>query len=1698
MTWSKGLKGRRIVAFTVLLCSLVSGVGSPAVTGAADLPAVAEESASSSSPSSDRDYDGLPDDVETGGWSNAAGSFTTFPNDPDSDDDGLSDGKEKLYDTDPRDDHSPGIYVEYEDDLMTRQYFSREPYPDQPYPWGWQTFGDQIVSFTAVVVRRGATFSVGGPADATIEITKTYSSLTTLTPVRDVCNGRWRISVPSEARVGEYDIVVSDGGWSKRLDLYVIFELPTPGGDLTQEMIDAFLYDDDPDNLRDERGVLLNSYGMEYGHDDYPTRIPEGAWINTGNVYHFELQQFEPFVFVDHVMPAINGHSDYWDAAEDLIERADQYTRFNNPRPFTSSWRTLNPGSDDSNQCSNIAGLLTAFERAAGIPARVFFTDWVHSSFDNAVEVWLSDGWWSARAYRVLEPEGCLEDPPNYCAGGYWAPTERRRWGRRNYRPWHSGADGNSSVVASLREDWPLELGGGVEYRWPSWDWDAIGRRDWFQTLFDPYWESYGWHDEPTVIGGPSQWPAIRDFSLDVSEDSQTVSLENETQYHVHLDTSDGFSNGVYLADNYDVPYVNGLPSGVTVEYNDDYCVPDCSSTLTVIPSTSTPVGAYELTIRGESGYFDEVDGFWREDTTWFYVTDFSIDAEPETQAVRAGDSADYTVTLDPSEYFNDTVVMSVEGLPSGAAADFQYDNWGLPYSDNTLTIDTSTSTPAGDYTLTIRGTVGALVRETTVELSVTDFTIGASPGSRTVDQGESTNYTVNLGAVNGFDSSVNLSIAGAGLPSGTGANFGPVSCTPNCTSTLSVFTGSSTPTGTHTLTIRGTSGSLHHETTVNLTVNEASGGAGIGFPAGPFVASVGEVSDELASFGVPRGHYLFKPVGQFSVQPSVQPSVASPVSLDETSGGDWVVGFGETGLAARGVDDYGVDLDGDGYFDQLVVEVAFDLGDAQPGIYWIQGELGVDRQEPAQAWIGDLIASTVVQVDLGAEADSETNVVRLLFDGLRVSAGKVDGPYVLKYLSITNVDDPETDDFVNQSLGRWMSLYDTDSYQFRDFQNWGALLSGQVSERGLDADADGRYEALILDVGLDIFEPGSYTVAGELHDGQGNSVGRATWTGTGSTAALQFDGLAGTVGPYTLQEASLLNVDGEAIDWAVEVYTTQQVTRAEGRTHISDQADWGEVLVQDISPGPYADAGVDLDDDGLYDLLEIDVDIEVEEAGLHRLEGWLEGPGGALVSWASTEPVSLTEGVQLITLAFSGPAINAHRADGPYTLVALKLIGGAGYNVLDEVDIAYTTSVYTYDQFDSLPYFDPVLNEVLFEDHMENGDGNWTAESPWAIVTAESNSPTHAWTDSPGGDYGNGTDVSLTMVPITMDQVGWPSVDFQTCYQLEDGYDYGYVEISTNGGVTWTQVSTYTGSTVHWSGETVNLGMVSGVDALQVRFRLESDGGVAEDGWYIDDVGVSFDNDLDDDGIPNDVEIGEDPHDPTDTDGDDTPDYLDEDSDDDGIPDQVEAGDDPPNPVDSDGDGTPDYRDEDSDDDGIPDKVEGGGDTDGDGTPDYLDDDADGDGIPDDVEAGDDPTDPVDTDDDGTPDFQDEDSDDDGIPDDVEAGDDPTDPVDSDGDGTPDYRDEDSDDDGIPDEDEAGDAPDNPVDTDGDGTPDYLDDDSDNDGLLDSEEGDGDPDGDGVPNYRDNDSDGDGISDGFDPQPAVANEVIYLSLVFR
>jgi kumamolisin len=97
------------------------------------------------------------------------------------------------------------------------------------------------------------------------------------------------------------------------------------------------------------------------------------------------------------------------------------------------------------------------------------------------------------------------------------------------------------------------------------------------------------------------------------------------------------------------------------------------------------------------------------------------------------------------------------------------------------------------------------------------DFTIAANPGSLTVTQGSSGNSTVSISAIDGFSSAVALSASN--MPSGVTVQFNPTSISGSQTSTATFTVASGTAAGTYSVTIKGTSGSLSHSTSVNLTV---------------------------------------------------------------------------------------------------------------------------------------------------------------------------------------------------------------------------------------------------------------------------------------------------------------------------------------------------------------------------------------------------------------------------------------------------------------------------------------------------------------------------------------------------------------------------------------------------------------------------------------------------------------------------------------------------------------------------------------------------------------------------------------------------------------------------------------------------------------------------------------------------------------
>ncbi len=152
----------------------------------------------------------------------------------------------------------------------------------------------------------------------------------------------------------------------------------------------------------------------------------------------------------------------------------------------------------------------------------------------------------------------------------------------------------------------------------------------------------------------------------------------------------------------------------------------------------------------------------------------------------------------------------------------------------------------------------------------------------------------------------------------------------------------------------------------------------------------------------------------------------------------------------------------------------------------------------------------------------------------------------------------------------------------------------------------------------------------------------------------------------------------------------------------------------------------------------------------------------------------------------------------------------------------------------------------VYFSDDFEDGLGKWGLECTWDTTTSTSRSSSHSLTDSPEGNYLSSSDCSATLAhPIDLSGAVDPVLVFWHKGAIIDG-DLGLVQVSTDGGTTWTQLAAY-GNTAYgvvwnqstWSLEQVDLQSYKS-SSVKVRFRLASNGDSYEaDGWYIDDVRI-------------------------------------------------------------------------------------------------------------------------------------------------------------------------------------------------------------------------------------------------------------------
>jgi hypothetical protein len=162
--------------------------------------------------------------------------------------------------------------------------------------------------------------------------------------------------------------------------------------------------------------------------------------------------------------------------------------------------------------------------------------------------------------------------------------------------------------------------------------------------------------------------------------------------------------------------------------------------------------------------------------------------------------------------------------------------------------------------------------------------------------------------------------------------------------------------------------------------------------------------------------------------------------------------------------------------------------------------------------------------------------------------------------------------------------------------------------------------------------------------------------------------------------------------------------------------------------------------------------------------------------------------------------------------------------------------------------------DKVYFSDDFENGTSNWEASSgTWGLITTDFRSSSHSISASPGQNYALNANSILAIPPtnaIDLTNATHPYLSFWHKYSIASTclggpiycttyYDYGYVEVSTNYGVTWTQIASFTGEITSWTPQELDLTPYIG-NKILVRFRLWDGGyGNVSWGWFLDDVEV-------------------------------------------------------------------------------------------------------------------------------------------------------------------------------------------------------------------------------------------------------------------
>jgi len=159
----------------------------------------------------------------------------------------------------------------------------------------------------------------------------------------------------------------------------------------------------------------------------------------------------------------------------------------------------------------------------------------------------------------------------------------------------------------------------------------------------------------------------------------------------------------------------------------------------------------------------------------------------------------------------------------------------------------------------------------------------------------------------------------------------------------------------------------------------------------------------------------------------------------------------------------------------------------------------------------------------------------------------------------------------------------------------------------------------------------------------------------------------------------------------------------------------------------------------------------------------------------------------------------------------------------------------------DEEPSSDTIKSTITLSNMLDDFESEfelWTTNKNWGVDDRYAYGGLYCMAINPGTKYEHKTD-SYAEYKYTFDLTSMDN-PYLTFWSRTDtkGNDHGFVEISSDGGLNWTQISEdYKGSHINWEQKILSLQDYADYDSISIRFHFISDMMFNATGWFIDNI---------------------------------------------------------------------------------------------------------------------------------------------------------------------------------------------------------------------------------------------------------------------